>query len=104
MVATVKALDFKSVLKSKLGAVLEPRGGDDYYIVQDEEGHDLASTSFSRKSNETLGPGRVAQMSRQLHLDSKDDVFDLIDCPLSKEAALAKMKKNWPPGSSRLKR
>lgn len=104
MASTVKAADFKGALTRKLHAKLEPRGGDDYYIILAEDGKtELASTSFSRKHNETLAPNRLSQMWKQLHLNDKQDIYDLVDCPLTGEEARARMVRNWPPGSSRLK-
>jgi hypothetical protein len=99
-VAALEAREVKQALTTKMHAkVTTKRGGHDYYIICDEAGRELASTSFSRGANETLGSGRVSDMWKQLHLDSEKSLADLVRCPLSRHGALEMMSRNYPPGT-----
>lgn len=81
----------------------EDRGRDDpYYLIRDHDGRVVGSTSISHGAKEPLGAKRIAQMARQLHLDTVEQFARLVECPLSRDEALTIMTRNWPPGSSRL--
>jgi hypothetical protein len=76
---------------------------DRVYYIYDEHGL-VCSTSISQGRKEALRDNRVADMRRQLYLDTSQQLVDLVDCRLSREEALAIMRKNHPPGSLRGRR
>jgi hypothetical protein len=86
-------------LRSKMKAERLDRG-DWYYKIYDEQGF-ISSTSLSKGSKETLRDNRVAEMRRQLGLDTSQQLIDLVECRLSGEDALKIMRRNCPPGTSR---
>src|SRR5262245_30169292 len=86
-------------LRSKVKAERLDRG-DWYCKIYDEQGF-VCSTSLSKGSKETLRDNRVAEVRRQLGLDTSRQLIDLVECRLSGEEALKIMRKNCPPGTSR---
>ena len=88
------------VLRSKLKADRED-SGDWYYVVKDEEGLDIASTSISKGAKETLGDNRVSQMARQLRFDNANQFVQFVKCAISREDALKIMKRNYLRDSTR---
>lgn len=101
---SLKSHDIRDALISKMKATEDKKRHDPYYIIKDDTGRIVATTSISHGRTEPLGPKRIAKMAGrgQLNLDADDQLVDLIKCPLSREDALDIMRKNWPPGSSRL--
>ena len=75
--------------------------GDWYYVIQDEEGLDIASTSISKGAKETLGDNRVSQMARQLRFDNANQFVQFVKCTISREDALKRMKRNYLRDSAR---
>jgi len=71
------------------------------YKIYDEHGF-ISSTSISQGPKETLRESRVRDMARQLGLDTPQQLIDLVECRLSREAALEIMRRNCPPGSPRI--
>jgi hypothetical protein len=98
--------DVKRALLRKLQAEEDTDRADPYYVVRDDDGRVIGTTSISHGEKGTLGDKRIAKMAGygQLNLDTAQQFADLVHCPLSREAALAIMRRNWPPGSSRLLR
>jgi len=75
--------------------------GDWYFYIKDEEGIEIASTSISKGSKETLGDRRVSQMARQLRFDNTNQFVQFVKCTVSREDALKAMKRNYTLGSNR---
>ncbi len=69
--------------------------GDWFYIIQDEEGVEIASTSISKGAKETLGDKRVSEMAKQLRFDSHDQFVQFVRCTVSRDDALKTMKRNY---------
>lgn len=69
---------------------------DWYYLIYNDQGILVSSTSISKGAKETLGANRVSQMARQLCLNKSQLLVDLVSCPLSREAALKIMEANCP--------
>jgi hypothetical protein len=69
------------------------------YRIYDEQGF-ISSTSISQGPKETLREPRVRDMARQLGLDTAQQFIDLVECRLSREAALEIMRRNRPLGTS----
>jgi len=97
---TLQSDEVGRVLLSKMKAKRVDRG-DWYYKIYDEKGTFVSSTSISKGAKETLTGTRVAQMKRQVGLDTSQQFIDLIECRLSREDALVIMQRNYPPGSPR---
>jgi hypothetical protein len=74
--------------------------GDRYFVISNDEGIFVASTSISKGAKHTLSEQRVSDMKRQLRLSTSKQFVDLVNCPLSREEALKIMESN-PPSSSR---
>jgi hypothetical protein len=74
--------------------------GDWYFVISNDEGIFVASTSISKGAKHTLSEQRVSDMKRQLRLSTSKQFVDLVSCPLSREEALKIMESN-PPSSSR---
>ena len=90
----------EKALRYKMKAEREDLG-DWYYYIKNEEGIEIASTSISKGAKETLRDSRVSQMARQLRFDTTNQFVQFVRCTVSREEALATMKRNYPPGSSR---
>lgn len=88
------------VLRSKMRAERQNRA-DWYYIIRNDQGIQISSTSISKGSKETLRASRIRDMARQLGFDTSQQFIDLIKCSLSREDALKIMQKNRPPGTPR---
>lgn len=98
--ATLESDNVDRALRSKMKADRKDRA-DWYYIIRNDQGIQIASTSISKGSKETLRAGRVSAMARQLGLDTAQQLVDLIKCPLSREDALKIIERNRPPGTPR---
>jgi hypothetical protein len=102
--ARLESTNVHRALAGKMRTVVSDKPGDRYYIIQDEDGVDVASTSISKGAKHTLGDARVQAMARQLCLNQSKLLVQLVDCSLSREEALAITKANCPPGTSRQRR
>lgn len=71
---------------------------DWYYLIYNDKGELLASTSVSKGAKDTLRSNRISQMARQLCLNKTQLLVDLVSCTLSRDAALSIMEENCPPG------
>lgn len=78
--------------------------GDWYYIVRNDQGIAICSTSLSKGAKHTLGPNRVSQMARQLYLNRPQLLIDLVSCSLKREEALKIIEANCSPGQFRQRR
>lgn len=96
-------LESKDVEKALLGKMKAEREdtGDWYYIIYDEQGYEVSSTSISKGAKHTLGDNRVSQMAHQLRLDTSRQFVQLVNCTLNREEALEIMIRNRPTGSKR---
>lgn len=75
--------------------------GDWYYIVFNNQGIAVSTTSISKGSKHTLSAKRASLMARQLCLDNSKQFVDLVSCSLKREDALAIMETNCPPDRRR---
>lgn len=98
--ATLESDDVDRVLRSKMQAERYSRG-DWYYVIRNEQGVQISSTSISKGSKATLSSGRVRDMARQLGLDTSQQLVDLVRCTLSRDKALEIIETNRPPGTPR---
>jgi len=87
-------------LKGKMKAEIEEKVDRVYYIY-DEQGDYVSSTSISQGPKETLRGNRVAEMKRQLGLDTSQQLIDLVQCRLSRKDTLEIMQRNRPSGTPR---
>ena len=87
-------------LKGKMKAEIEDKA-DRFYYIYDKQGNYVCSTSISQGPKETLRDNRVADMKRQLGLDTSQQLIDLVQCRLSREDALEIMQRNRPPDTPR---
>ena len=65
-----------------------------FLVLYDEKGrltHIRVKVSHSRVKE--YGPSLLNALKHQLHLDSIQEVLDLIDCPMSKKEYLDKLKR-----------
>lgn len=97
--ATLETDKVDRALKRKMQADRED-AGDWYYIICNDKGDFVASTSISKGAKHTLGENRVNQMAHQLRLSTSKQFVDLVKCTLERDEALSIMEAN-PPGSSR---
>ncbi|MBV9021658.1 MAG: hypothetical protein JOZ71_13200 [Ktedonobacteraceae bacterium] len=81
-------------LRSKMKAEREV-SADWYYIIKDEEGLEIASTSISKGAKEILRDKRVSQMARQLRLDNGKQLVEFVRCTVSRTEALETIKRNY---------
>ena len=83
----------------------DTRGDHRYYVIRDNDGRVIGSTSISHGASEPLGSGRISKMAGrgQLNLDNAEQLERLVKCSLDRESALTIMRTNWQPGSSRRK-
>jgi outer membrane protein assembly factor BamE (lipoprotein component of BamABCDE complex) len=93
----MSSLDSDKVEKALLKKMLAERfdTGDWYYLVHDEEGNEIASTSISKGAKEILRDRRVSQMARQLRFDNTSQFVDFVRCTISRDKALETMKRNY---------
>lgn len=91
--ATLESDKVDKALRGKMQAARIDTG-DWYYLIKDEDGIVIASTSLSKGSKHTLGAKRVSEMARQLNLDNVREFTELVRCTLSREAAIVIMKEN----------
>jgi len=101
--ARLESSDVDRALRFKMHAVRKDKA-DWYYIICNDDGVAISSTSISKGSKETLRDGRVRDMARQLGLDTSQQLVELVRCSLSREKALEIMEANRPPGTPRLSR
>ena len=93
--ATLDSDKVDRALTSKMKAERRD-SGDWYYIVHNDQGIAVSSTSISKGAKHTLGPRRVSQMARQLCLNKLQLFVDLVSCTLKREDALKIMEANCP--------
>ena len=98
--ATLESNSVDKALRKKMEAERKDRA-DWYYIIRNDQGIQVSSTSLSKGSKETLRPNRVRDMARQLGLDTAQQFVDLVSCSLSREDALKIIENNRPPGTPR---
>ncbi len=80
-------------LKSKMKAEFSNDPGDRYYIISDDEGTVVASTSMSKGSKYTIDAGMVSTMAREMNLKT-GEMVNMVTCTLSREGALAAITAN----------
>jgi hypothetical protein len=91
---TIDSYKVDRALRGKMMA--ERKGsGDWWYLVRNDNGIVVASTSLSRGAKHTLVPNRVNQMARQLRLNKPQLFVDLVSCVLSREDALKIMEDSF---------
>lgn len=83
----------KKVRKSleKKGFKQEPSSHHNYYYLYDQDGKRTKINTHTSRNEQEIGNFLIGQMSKQLKL-SKEDFIDLINCPLSYEEYIAKLK------------
>jgi hypothetical protein len=91
MPRTIESDKLDKTLVGKMKAIRKDRA-DWYYIVRNDQGVTVATTSLSKGAKHTLSPKRVSEMARQLNL-SRTQLIDLVSCTLSREEALENMEK-----------
>ncbi|GAC1342831.1 MAG: hypothetical protein NVSMB27_02140 [Ktedonobacteraceae bacterium] len=75
----------------------ERREGKDWkYIIYNDQKKQISRTLLSKGAKHSLGPNRVAEMSRQLGLETSKQFHDLVNCSLTREKALEIMERNLP--------
>lgn len=99
--ATLESDKVEKSLKNKMEAERED-AGDWFFVIYDDNGNYIASTSLSKGAKHTLSEKRVNQMAHQLRLSTSKQFVDLVRCTLSRAKALEIMKSN-PPSSSRMR-
>lgn len=98
--ATLESDKVDKVLIRKMGAERHARG-DWYYVVHNDQGIAVSSTSISKGAKHTLSANRVSKMAHQLCLNTSQQFIDLVSCTLKREDALAIMEVNCPSGKPR---
>ena len=101
------ALDSDKVdkaLRKKLAAQVEEDIHDKYYLILDEEGREIASTSISHGPKYTITDRLVTPMARQLCLGKTENFVNLVRCPLSGDEALRLIKENCSADNQRRRR
>ncbi len=96
--AVLESVDVEKALMARMKTKRQ-ESGDWYYIVCDDQGVVVGSTSISKGAKHTLGPKRISQMAHQLNLNKSQLLVDLVRCPLKREKALDIMKTNSLPGN-----
>lgn len=91
MTKTIESDKLEKALLRKMKAERKDRA-DWYYVIHNDQGVTVATTSLSKGAKHTLSPKRVSEMARQLNL-SRSQLVDLVSCPLSGEKALEIMEK-----------
>ncbi len=82
-------------LKGKMKAEVNNEPGDRYYVITDDEGNVVASTSMSKGSKHTISARMVSIMARELKL-RPTEMADMVACTLSREGVLAAIAANTP--------
>ena len=98
--ATLDSNDVDRALRRKMEATRLDRA-DWYYKIYNDKGIFVSSTSISKGSKETLRGNRVKDMTRQLGLDTSEQLVELVRCTLNRNDALKIMETNRPPGTPR---
>ncbi len=80
-------------LKKKGFVDSENHGGDHKYLEYTHKGKVVLFTKLSNGSKKDLDNYLISQMSKQCKL-SKNDFADLVNCPLSKDDYIKKLKEN----------
>ena len=70
--------------------------GDWYFVIYNDDGTFVASTSISKGAKHTLGEKRVNDMKRQLRLSTSKQFVDLVSCTLDRKKALQIMESTPP--------
>jgi predicted TIM-barrel fold metal-dependent hydrolase len=83
----------KALLKKMKAERLDT--GDWYYLICNEEGNEIASTSISKGAKEILSDKRVSQMSRQLRFDNTNQFVGFVRCTVSRDKALETINRNY---------
>lgn len=91
--ASIDSDRLNSALTGKMRATVEHKHHI-YYSIYDDDNVKLAVTSMSHGTKRTLGDRVAGLMARQLHLDNASSLVQLANCPLSRENAVAMMKRN----------
>lgn len=99
----LESSDVDRALRGKMQAERKDRA-DWYYIVRNDEGTAISSTSISKGSRDTLSDGRVRDMARQLGLSNSQQLVAFVRCTLSREDALKIIEVNRPPGTPKQNR
>jgi hypothetical protein len=97
--ATLESDKVDRALRGKMQAERSD-AGDWFFVICDNEGNVIASTSLSKGAKHTLSEIRVNQMAHQLRLSTSKQFVDLVKCTLDREEALKIMKSN-PSSSTR---
>jgi hypothetical protein len=91
MPRTIESDKLDKTLVGKMEAIRKDRA-DWYYVIRNDQGVTVATTSLSKGAKHTLSPKRVSEMARQLNL-SRTQLIDLVSCTLSRKEALENMEK-----------
>ena len=97
--ATLESDKIDRALRGKMQAERKDTG-DWYFVIFDNEGNVIASTSLSKGAKHTLSELRINQMAHQLRLSTSKQFVDMVKCTLGRDEALKFMKSN-PPSSTR---
>jgi len=82
-------------LKGKMKAEVSNEPGDRYYVISDDKGTVVASTSMSKGSKHTIDASMVSTMAREMKLKPAE-MADMVACTLSREGVLAAIAANTP--------
>jgi tRNA U34 2-thiouridine synthase MnmA/TrmU len=75
----------------------ERREGKDWkFIIYNDQKKQISRTLLSKGAKHTLGPNRVAEMARQLGLETTKQFHDLVNCTLTREKALDIIERKLP--------
>lgn len=91
MTRTIESDKLDKTLVGKMKAIRKDKA-DWYYVIHNDQGVTVATTSLSKGAKHTLSPKRVSEMARQLNL-SRTQLIDLVSCTLSRKEALENMEK-----------
>src|SRR6266571_7164771 len=97
--ATLESDKVEKSLRRKMQAECV-ESGDWYFVICNDNGDFVASTSISKGAKHTLSQQRVNQMAHQLRLSTSQQFVNLVSCTLDRKKALEIMESN-PPSSSR---
>ena len=86
-----KARELRSALEAK-GFSLERKTTDDIFYFYHERKRTQVHTKISMGRGEELRSGLLAQIKRQLFLDTGVQLADFIKCPMSHEAYIAHLQ------------
>jgi hypothetical protein len=65
-----------------------------YFYIRDYDGSVVGYTFISNGARQPLGDYLLRQVRAQLNLETRDQLLDLVRCPLSRDAALGIMRRN----------